>query len=324
MAKKSVNRSLAIGFLLLGMGLPIAVLWQSDSIASPIAGELGLLNKTWGSQGGEPGLFQKPRAMTIDDLDRLYIVDKAARIQVFDREGKFSHGWKTPKRQFGKPTGLSFDNEGNLMVADTHYYRILFYTPQGKLLTEKTIGGNEGQGPGEFGWVTDCVQDSKGNFYISEYGELDRIHKFSPDRKFLWSWGGHGSGDDEFMRPANLAIDEEDHLWVVDATNNRVMQFDVSGDRQKLLQNWGKEGGKPGQLKYPYDIVLDGDFVYICEFGNSRIQKFLRDGTYVSHWGVQGRDEGELYNPWAIVKDSRNHLHVLDTYNQRVHRIRLQ
>lgn len=323
MAKKSLNRSIAIGFLLLCMALPFLVLRQSDSFASLGPGELGRLNKTWGSMGSSDGLFQKPRAMAIDDQDRLFIVDKAARIQVFDRDGEFSHGWKTPKWQFGKPTGLSFDNEGNLMVADTHYYRILFYTPEGKLLPEKTIGGNEGQGPGEFGWVTDCVQDSKGNFYISEYGELDRIHKFSPDREFLWSWGGHGEELDQFMRPANLAIDENDHLWVVDACNHRVLVYDVSGDSQKIVRHWGKEGSNLGDLRYPYDIVLDGEFVYICEFGNSRVQKFTRDGTYVSHWGVEGRGEGELYNPWAIVKDSKNQMHILDTYNQRVHRIRL-
>ena len=320
---KNIRRLSIAAALLLGFGLPLAVLRQADSAASLQPGELGRLNKVWGENGEAPGLFQKPRAMAIDAKDRLFIVDKAARIQVYDRNGKFSHGWKTPKWQFGKPTGLSFDNDGNLMVADTHYYRILFYTPEGKLLPEKTIGGKEGQSPGEFGWVTDCVQDSKGNYYVSEYGELDRVQKFSPDGEFLWGWGGHGPELHEFKRPQNLAMDEEDNLWVVDACNHRVMKFDVSGDEQKLLQCWGETGSEPGQLRYPYDIVLDGEFVYICEFGNHRVQKFMRDGTYVAHWGVQGRDEGELHNPWAIVKDSKNQLHILDTYNQRVQRLQL-
>jgi sugar lactone lactonase YvrE len=261
--------------------------------------------------------------MAIDAQDRLFIVYKAARLQVFDRKGEFSHGWRTPDWEFGKPTGLSFDNDGNLMVADTHYYRILFYTPEGELLEDKTIGGVEGQAPGQFGWVTDAVQDSSGHYYVSEYGELDRVQKFSPSGEYLWGWGGHGDGPLEFKRPQNLAIDEDDNLWVVDACNHRVLVFDVSGTRPKLLKNWGELGSDPGQLRYPYDLVVDEKYVYICEFGNHRVQKFTRDGQFVGLWGSHGRNDGELHNPWSIVKDSKNRLHILDTYNQRVQRIRL-
>lgn len=319
MALPSIYRTLGIVVLLLSIVMPFAVLQRAHSQE----GELGVLEEIWGTQGSTPGLFQKPRAMAIDDKDRIYVVDKAARIQVFDRKGRFLHGWMTPEWQFGKPTGLSFDNDGNLMVADTHYYRVLFYTPEGELLEDKTIGGVEGLGPGEFSWVTDCVQDSKGNYYVSEYGELDRVQKFSPSGDYLWGWGGHGPELDEFKRPQNLAIDEDDNLWVVDACNHRVMVFDVSGDGPKLLKHWGELGSEPGKLRYPYDLVLDGKYVYICEFGNHRVQKFTRDGELIGYWGSHGRDNGELHNPWAIVKDSKDRLHVLDTYNQRVQRIRL-
>ena len=50
---------------------------------------------------------------------------------------------------------------GRLLVADTHYYRVLIYAADGELL--ETIGGRQGHGPGEFGLVTDAVQDSKGD-----------------------------------------------------------------------------------------------------------------------------------------------------------------
>ena len=190
MTKQSVTRALVIAVLSLSIIMPLAVLSREDASASRI----GKLEAVWGQQGGQPGFFQKPRAMAIDAQDRLFIVDKAARLQVFDRKGEFSHGWRTPDWEFGKPTGLSFDNDGNLMVADTHYYRILFYTPEGELLEDKTIGGVEGQAPGQFGWVTDAVQDSSGHYYVSEYGELDRVQKFSPSGEYLWGWGGHGTG----------------------------------------------------------------------------------------------------------------------------------
>ena len=127
----------------------------------------------------------------------------------------------------------------------------------------------------------------------------------------------------QFKRPQSLEIDENDHLWVVDACNHRISVFDVSGDGPKLVRRWGEQGSEPGKLRYPYDMVLDGEYVYICEFGNHRVQRFTRDGQFCGAWGTHGRQEGELHNPWSIVKDSKNRLHVLDTYNQRVQRIRL-
>ena len=305
--------------LALGIVAPLIVL----SGASSPSPDFGELETVWGQLGGQPGFFQKPRAIAISPDDELFIVDKSARIQVYDQDGEYLRGWKTPEWQYGKPTGLSFDLDGNLMVADTHYYRILFYTPEGELLEEKTIGGVSGPEPGQLGWVTDCVQDSRGCYYVSEYGELDRVQKFSPEGEYLWGWGSHGEGPLEFKRPQNLAIDEEDHLWIVDACNHRVLEFDVGGDAPKLIQQWGTLGDEPGQLRYPYDIVLHGKFVYICEYGNHRIQKFTRDGQSLAVWGKIGREEGELHTPWAMATDSKDRVHIVDTLNQRVQRLRL-
>ena len=278
----------------------------------------GRLDKVWGRRGISNGRFQKPRAMCIDAQDRLYVVDMTARIQVFTSEGEFLRVWQTPDHKQGRPTGLSIDSEGRVLVADTHYYQLLIYSPQGELV--QRIGGTMGHRPGEFGLVTDAVQDRQGNYYISEYGEYDRIQKFTRDGKFLLQWGGHGSEPGQFLRPQNMAIDSEDRIWVADACNHRLQCFDLSG---KLLLVWGREGKGPGELYYPYDVELDSEGnLYICEFGNHRVQKFSPQGTSLGCWGREGRREpGELFNPWALVVDSKNRLHVLDTNNHRMQRV---
>jgi DNA-binding beta-propeller fold protein YncE len=257
--------------------------------------------------------------MAIDAKDRIFVVDMTARIQAFDTDGNFLYGWQTPEHANGKPTGLTIGRDGNVLVADTHYYRVLIYSPEGKLL--RTIGGTQGQKPGEFGLVTDVVEDRQGNYYVSQYGEYDRIQKYSADGRFLLYWGGHGSQPGEFVRPQNLAIDEDDHIWVADAGNHRIQVFDSEG---KLLFYWGSEGSEPGQLSYPYDLVLAPDgTVYVCEYGNHRVQHFTRDGRSLGCWGTPGRQEGQLYNPWALVMDREGRLHVLDTNNHRVERIEM-
>jgi DNA-binding beta-propeller fold protein YncE len=260
--------------------------------------------------------------MAIDKEDQLYIVDMTARIQVFDRDGTFLRGWQTPLSKNGRPTGLSIDQEGNLLVADTHYFRMLVYTPEGRLLPERTIGGTPGHGPRQFGLVTDAVQDSQGNYYIAEYGQYDRIQKFTAGGDYLCEWGGHGSEPGQFVRPQNLAIDRNDHVWVADACNHRIQVFDATGDTVRRVRIWGTPGSEPGQLRYPYDLALDEDgTVYVCEWGNHRVQQFTVDGKSLAIWGTSGRGTGQFHNPWALVRDRQGKVHVLDTYNHRVQRV---
>ncbi len=296
-----------------------AVLLLSGCFSPPPG--VGRLEKVWGGQGTADGSFMRPRAIAIDAEDRLYIVDLTARIQVFDRDGNFLHSWTTPTWELGKPSGLTFNNAGNLLVADTHYHRMLVYTPQGELLEEQTIGGVWGNGPSEFGFVTDAVQDSHGNYYVSDYGEYDRIQKFTPEGEFVFDWGGHGEGPGQFLRPNNLAIDEQDRLWVADSCNHRIQVFNVQGEKPELVFQWGEEGYEPGQMRYPYDLIVLEDCVYVSEFGNHRVQKFTREGKSLGVWGGPGREPGQMCQPWALARDSRGRLHVLDSYNHRVQRI---
>jgi sugar lactone lactonase YvrE len=275
------------------------------------------LDLVWGRRGFVEGRFQKPRAIAIDQRDELYIVDMTARIQVFNADGEYQRGWQTPEHEHGRPTGLSIDRQGRLLVPDTHYFRVLVYSPQGELL--QTIGGKEGHGPGEFGFVTDVAEDSQGNLYVSEYGEYDRIQKFTPDGKHLLEWGGHGSEPGQFIRPQSMVFDEQDRLWVADSCNHRIQIFDTQG---RLLDRWGEAGSNPGQLYYPYGLVFDDEGnLYICEYGNHRVQKFTRKGESLGCWGHEGRGEGELFNPWSLVRDSRGRIHVLDSNNHRVQRV---
>ena len=94
------------------------------------AGPGSLPDAVWGRHGVSEGRFEKPRAMAIDGSQRIFIVDMTARIQAFDLEGHYLFGWQTPEHEHGKPTGLSIARNGDIWVADTHYYRLLRYSPR--------------------------------------------------------------------------------------------------------------------------------------------------------------------------------------------------
>lgn len=75
-------------------------------------------------------------------------------------------------------------------------------------------------------------------------------------------------------------------------------------------------------MMYPYDVAIAPDgSVYVCEYGNSRVQRFSKDGEPLGTWGRPGRGEGELFNPWAVAVDGRGRVFVVDSNNHRIQRV---
>ncbi|WP_419193829.1 NHL repeat-containing protein [Novipirellula herctigrandis] len=323
--------------------LSFAIATASGCVSSVAASEPELV---WGRRGFSDGRFLKPRAITIDDDDQLYIVDTTGRIQVFNSDGVFLRGWSTPQTANGRPTGLAIRRantpvppnaaqipdlaqlpnaaqlqEPILLVADTHYYRMLVYTLDGTLCDDQQIGGTAGHSPGEFAFVTDAVCDNEGCYYIGEYGDSDRIQKFDPEGKFMTQWGGTGSERGQFVRPQSLVV-QGDVLWVVDACNHRIQRFDLSTKTPSLIEVIGKEGVGEGEFYYPYDMAFTADgTMIVCEYGNQRLQHLAADGRWIATWGGPGFQPGQLYQPWGVVVDTMNRVHVLDSNNHRVQRL---
>ncbi len=316
LARESRRQSFLVAFALL-IGINAFAVVGCTEAPTPAAAEV------WGRKGLDDGRFIKPRAIAIDEKDQLHIIDMTSRIQVFDRMGTLKRFWKTPECKNGKPCGVSILSDGRIAVPDTHYFRVLFYTPEGKLLESQTIGGTNGRGPGEFGFLTDVVEDSKRNLYVAEYGDFDRIQKFSPDGKFICAIGAHGTDEGEFLRPQGLAIDDKDQLWIADGCNHRIQVFDATVEPPAFKSTFGQFGAEPGDLNYPYNLVFDKQgHVYVCEFGNHRIQKFDLSGKTLGVWGGPGRQPGQLHQPWGLALDSLGFIHVIDSYNHRVQRFK--
>jgi len=277
--------------------------------------------RVWGKRGVQPGDFVKPRAIAIDADDRLYIVDFTARIQVYDRDGNYQGiTWATPDYRNGRPSGLSIDRDGNLLVSDSHYGCLRIYSPAGELL--RTLGPQiVGNSPARFGYICDAVQDADGNYYVAEFGENQRITKLDADGRLVRFWGCTGDEPGQFNRIRALALGPDGNLYVADACNHRIQVFDREGN---LLRCWGEPGEAPGQLKYPYDLAFGpAGALYVVEYGNHRVQKFTPDGVSMGCWGEPGKLPGLLHSPWALAVDSKGRVHVCDSENHRVQRIRM-
>jgi DNA-binding beta-propeller fold protein YncE len=284
------------------------------------AGNGSVPELVWGKKGVQDGDFARPRAIAIDaKTGHLFVVDFTARVQMYDLDGHhLGLTFQTPDFRNGRPSGLSIDRDGNLLVADSHYHCVRVYDHAGTLL--KTLGGEGGDKPGQFGYLSDCVQDADGYYYISEFGQNQRITKLAPDGKFVACWGEQGVGPLQFNRVRALAIGPDGLLYAADACNHRVQVLTRDG---RFVRQFGEPGGQLGQLQYPYDLAFGpkGE-LYIAEYGNHRVQKWTAEGRALGTWGLPGRRPGELANPWALDLDPFGRVHIVDTENHRVQRLK--
>jgi DNA-binding beta-propeller fold protein YncE len=264
--------------------------------------------------GTAPGQVVYPRAITYNAIDdSFFIIDRVARVQHLDRDGKFLNGWQMPEWQFGKPVGVSVGPDGNVYIPDTHYHRVMVYSPQGQLLRQ---WGSLGKEQGQFIFPTDIAFDEQGRIFVSEYGEHDRVQVFDNKGTFLFEFGKFGEGDGEFSRPQSLLIDQG-LVYVSDSCNHRIVVFKTDGS---FVKNIGSVGSELGQFRFPYGLALDTEGrLVVCEFGNNRVQLVDKEsGRGLELWGTAGREPGQLAYPWGVAADKHGRVVTIDSGNNRL------
>lgn len=267
----------------------------------------------FGSVGLGPGSFHYPRAITVDPVGSLFVVDKSGRVQRFSADGVYQTSWRMPDTSAGFPVGLSHHPDGRIFVADTHCHRISVFDRDGN---PAGAFGSVGTGDAEFLLPTDVTFDAAGNIYVSEYGGNDRISVWSSDITFIKHLGFESIAGARLSRPSGIDIDDEQTLWIADACNHRIIRLSLDGE---VLTVFGSFGDAPGQMRYPYDLcVTPEQTLLVCEYEGNRLQWFHKDGRSLRTWGHAGRHPGELFAPWGACVGPGGRLYIVDSLNNRV------
>lgn len=293
----------------------------------------------WGKPGRGASLlhggeFLAPLyGVAIDQQGALFVVDNGNnRVQKFDNAGNFIILWGafgSANGNFHNPTGVACDAKGDVWVVDTNNHRVQKF--DGKLGGYIMKFGSRGNGEGQFNapWGI-AIDRVRGYIYVVDSANF-RVQKFDMAGEFIMSWGSFGNHDGQFYFPRGVAVDETDGLvYVVDMGNHRIQKFDTSTNvLPQLITKWG---GSPdaghassalaqeaGQLRNPWGITVDvqGD-VYVSDTGNHRIEKFDREGNFITQWGGFGNGSGQFNFPYGIAVDARGSVFVVDSANTRV------
>jgi DNA-binding beta-propeller fold protein YncE len=119
-----------------------------------------------------------------------------------------------------------------------------------------------------------------------------------------------------------VAIDlKNQRMFVSDLGNNRVQVFSLRpGMEGSLLGTFGQLGSEPGNFSKPGTLEMDqAGNLYVLDVGNSRVQVFDPDLSFVEAWGEPGTGPGQFNLPSAIsFSPDEQRLYILDSYNYRV------
>ncbi len=158
-----------------------------------------------------------------------------------------------------------------------------------------------------------------------------RLFQFDKNGKFVREIGKDSYG---FMFAAQVRVDPNDNIWVVDQMTNMVIKFDPQDHVAMLLGRKaesenvparpGRGGDGAGQqtdlFSRPTDVAWDaaGNIFVADGLGNSRIAKFDKDGKFVKSWGKKGTASGEFANVRSIAVDAQGNVYAADGGNKRI------
>lgn len=192
----------------------------------------------------------------------------------------------------GHSDGLSADCFGRWAP----YPPILKFSPTGEFL--------EAFGAGLVGRPHGFAVDHEGNMWVTDVGLVPGemgavVLKIGPTGEVLMTLGTPGvtgEGNDTFNRPSGVAVAPNGEIFVTDGEgpNNRVVRFSGDGG---FIDAWGATGSEPGNFRTPHDIAIDSrGRVFVGDRGNSRVQIFEPDGTFLADWRDFGRPSGIFIN----------------------------
>lgn len=287
------------------------------------------------------GNLDRPRALSIDpgnpqDGNRpqaLYVINRE-NYQLFGNIQTPLRVWGIRKfnlaggleNKFGgtflindlqNPTGIGVDRGGNVYVTDPGSNDIRAYSSFGSYIKP----GSDDHSFAGISKPYDIQVLRTGGFAVASSGN-NQIMFF--DAAKLPARDSKGAA----LKPISgstglkgLTVDADDNVYFIDdaaPAGAVIKKFSPAG---QLQLQFGFRGGRgAGYFEGPTDLAVDnrnGD-IYVVDSGNNRVQRFNRDGQFMSEFGGMGSGNGQFNSPTGIAVDRDGYVYVSDTNNNRI------
>ncbi|CAF1131584.1 unnamed protein product [Adineta steineri] len=216
--------------------------------------------------------------------------------------------------QLNSPNGIDVDSNGTLYIADQYNHRIQKWLPGASSgTTAAGITGSSGSSLNQLNKPQSVVVDSIGNMYIYD-GDNRRVLQWPEGASIAYAY--------------DSKVDSSGNIYVPDFNNGRVLKWTPPSSSGTLVAGQtSSSGSNANQLNQPSHVIFDlAGNIYVCDYGNHRIQRWLNGssmGSTILGTGTPGLGSNQLNHPYGIAFDLFNNLYVADSDNGRIQRFNL-
>lgn len=204
----------------------------------------------------------------------------------------FSFGYQgSAEGLFSFAMHVEVDKQENIYVSDEGNDRVQKFNPVGAF--EAVFF--RGSGARAIAFL------ENGNTIVTRTQSSSYVLILDPQKNVVRQWGSYGSGDNQFGNIEEIAVDDEQNIYIVDGINNYVKKFDQNGN---FILKFQAAERIPTQVDgaYPFGICYFNNKIFVTSPRNGIIRVFNKTGQLLYTW-----DSG---SPAYAIKAFGEHLYI--------------
>jgi NHL repeat-containing protein len=234
-------------------------------------------------------------AVRVDRQDNIWVVDEGTNMVIkFNPEGRVVMvlgrrpepvagafdstlpAAPAEKYRFGRPTDVTFDQQGNIFVSDGYVNsRVVKYDKNGRFV--KAVG-DRGAGPNQLNTPHSITSDAQGNIYVGDRGNA-RVQVFDNDLNLKATYDNVGNPwavcvsppPNQFLFVSNSNPDSNPAAsWAI---TGEIYKMELNG---RIIGKFGKAGKRLGEFSTVHEIdCRNPNELFVSEISAWRAQKLI-------------------------------------------------
>ena len=214
-----------------------------------------------------------PRSIFVTSNGNIYVGDNSSIQQI-----SYANSSTLIMQVSSYCMGLFIDTTNNIYCSIDYEHRVFKKWLGDNISVMTTVAGNGSRGStsNQLRSPNGIFVDTNFDLYIADWGN-SRIQLFRLGQSNGITVAGQTSPSVTVTlnRPSNVILDGNKYLFITDSFNHRIIGSDEYGFRC-IVGCTSLTGSNSNQLSTPRSIAFDSvGNLYVIEYGNSRIQKFL-------------------------------------------------
>ncbi len=173
---------------------------------------------------------------------------------------------------------------------------------------DSVVGGDD---TAAFDKPLDIKVTDEQKVYVSDHG-IPGVVVFHLKNKDVPMLGG-GRYPGEFVRPTNIALDDQGNLYVLDTDRKSILVFDRNENMTRQLNFAAEMKGGGGLI---YDKA--GKRLICADVKGDKVVMLTTEGKVLGSFGTPGDQDGQFNRPSTVAINSKGEIIVGDMMNARI------